>query len=295
MTLSSMTGFARTDGASDGFTWQWELRSVNGRGLDIKIRVPQGYETMEWPAREVVAKAIRRGTVSAGLTVQRSTGAAEVRLNEAVLAEVIEAARRVRELTGSDAPRAEGLLGLRGVLEVVETPADEAGEKERATLMLAGLDQALGLLVAARAAEGARLADVLRLQLDAMERLILAIEADPERSPGAVKSRLAAQVAKLLEAGETLDPARLHQEAVLLATRADVAEEIARLEAHIAAARELMQDSGPSGRKLDFLAQELNREANTLCAKSAASAITHRGLELKHVVDQWREQAQNIE
>lgn len=294
MALKSMTGFARADGASGDAQWHWEVKSVNGRALDLRTRLPNGCEGLEPRIRDAVARRLVRGNVNVSLSLQRQAAVA-IRLNEAVLAEVLKAVDRIQHLTGCERPRAEGLLGLKGVIEVSEAEEDEASAEARAVQMLQSLELALDGLAASRVGEGARLAAILAGQLDEIARLTDRIEVLPARSPEAVKRRLQDQVARLFEAANALDPQRLHQEAMLLATRADVAEELARLKAHVAAARDLMADNGAVGRKLDFLAQEFNREANTLCSKSNDGEMTRLGLDLKAVIEQMREQVQNIE
>jgi uncharacterized protein (TIGR00255 family) len=295
MTLKSMTGFARRDGASERVAWHWELRSVNGRGLDVRLRVPPGLDALEPKIREAVAKAITRGNVSVNLAVNRQSASSEIRLNEDALTQVVRAAARVRALTGGEAPRTEGLLAIKGVLETSEEDqAPEAVESMHAA-MLRDLSEALSSLVEARSAEGGRLADIIAAQVAEIERLVSFVETSPARTPEAIAVRLKELVARLLDADNGFDPARLHQEAVLLATRADVEEELRRLRVHIAAAGDLLRDPGAVGRKFDFLAQEFNREANTLCSKANDSEITKAGLALKVVIDQMREQVQNLE
>lgn len=295
MTLQSMTGFARSDGALDGITWHWELRSVNNRGLDLRLRLPQGYEQIEPKVRDRIAKAISRGSVNASLSVTRRTQAGEVRVNQEALERILAIATRLSHNIGAETPRVETLLGLKGVLDVVEDADTEETLVAQQAAVLEDLDKALADLVAARRDEGRRLKDVLIRQIDEIERLAKTVEASPARTIDAIRRRLAEQVARLIETGQGLDPARLHQEAVLLATRADVEEELKRLNAHVEAARALLKDEGAIGRKLDFLAQEFNREANTLTSKAADQEIAHAGLALKVVIDQLREQVQNIE
>lgn len=295
MTLQSMTGFSRSDGTLDGTAWYWELRSVNNRGLDLRLRLPPGFEQLEPRIRERIAKAVSRGSVNATLTLARRTQTSEVRINEAALDRVLTIATRLSKELGSPVPRVETLLGLKGVLDLVEESDDADALAAQQAAVLADLETALAGLVAARRDEGRRLADVLTRQVDEIARLTAAVEAAPSRSVEAVRRRLADQVARLVESSQGLDPARLHQEAVLLATRADVEEELKRLNAHIDAARALLAGGGAVGRKLDFLAQEFNREANTLTSKAADQEIAHAGLALKVVIDQMREQVQNIE
>ena len=295
MPLSSMTGFARADGAGEGHRWTWELRSVNGKGLDIRLRLPPGFENVEAPARERLGKALTRGNVQAGLTSQIQPGAARIRINDDVLAEVIAAMERIGKRMTVQPPTLDGLLSVRGVVEAVEAETDDEARAALAARVLADLDNALAALVADRVREGRAMAAVLTGHLAEIERLAAAAEASPARTPEAIRARLAEQVATLLGATEKLDPDRLHQEAVLLATRADIREELDRLAAHVAAARALIAEDGPVGRRLDFLAQELNREVNTLCAKANDRSLTAIGLDLKAVVDQFREQIQNVE
>jgi uncharacterized protein (TIGR00255 family) len=295
MSIKSMTGFARADGADEGAVWHWELRSVNGRGLDVRLRLPPGNEQLEPQVREVASRHLARGSVSITLVSERRQWGQQIRLNEQALAQVLEAAARVREVAGASPPSADGLISVKGVLEVVEHVEDADVTGARHAAMLASLDEALVSLVAARAGEGARLAAVLNAQIDEIEKLVDIVRRSPARTPVAIAERLRAQVARLTDGASALDPDRLHQEAVLLATRADVEEELQRLSAHISAARELLGENGAVGRKLDFLAQEFNREANTLCSKAGDVEISRAGLALKTVIDQLREQVQNIE
>jgi uncharacterized protein (TIGR00255 family) len=295
MTIKSMTGFARADGAIGGVSWHWELRSVNGRGLDIRLRVPPGFEGLEPRIREAVANRVVRGNLTVNLNVKRASGQAEIRLNEIALRQVLAAVERLRAAAPVGPPSAEALINVRGVLEMVEPEESEAEAAARTEVMLASLDSALGGMVEARSAEGMRLKAVVAQQLDEIERLVDLVERSPARSPSVVRQRLKEQVGKLMETGAGLDEARLYQEAALLAARADVEEELKRLSAHVAAARILLDAKEPAGRRLDFLAQEFNREANTLCAKASDAEMTRAGLELKAVIDQMREQVQNVE
>ncbi len=295
MPLCSMTGFARVDGAGEGYRWTWEVRSVNGKGLDIRLRVPPGFDHVEPAARERIGAGLARGNVQAGLTAQHEAGATRVRINEDVLAEVIAAMERVGERMKAMPPTLDGILAIRGVVEMAESDPDATTQAALAEQLIADLDRAVAELVVMRTREGAAIAAVLTARLDEMERLTRAAEASPARTPEAIRARLAEQVAALIGAAPALDPDRLHQEAVLLATKADIREEIDRLDAHIAAARELIAGDAAVGRRLDFLAQEFNREVNTLCSKSNDRSLTAIGLEMKAVVDQLREQMQNVE
>ncbi len=295
MSLKSMTGFGRADGMMGATAWTWEARSVNGRGLDIRLRLSPGSDSLEPRVREAVSRRFVRGNLSISLQVQREAGATVIRLNEAALEQVLKAADHIHHLTGCERPRAEGLLALKGVLETVEPVEDEDALKARHDAMIASLDEALDDMATARAAEGERLGAVLSAHIDEIERLAAEVTASPARAPEAIATRLAEQVKRLLDTNTFLDRDRLHQEAVLIATRADVEEELQRLKAHAAAARELLHADGPAGRKFDFLTQEFNREANTLCSKANAADISRAGLALKTVIDQLREQVQNIE
>jgi uncharacterized protein (TIGR00255 family) len=293
MTVKSMTGFARADGSHQGARWHWEVRSVNARGLDIRLRLPPGREMLEPKVREAVARRFSRGSISVSLVLQRDIGHTEIRLNEEALRQVVRAAERVRQLTAGAPASVEGLLTLKGVLEYVE-PEDGEAEALFAAI-IASLERALEGVEEARSAEGGRLARVLDEQLDRIADLTAAAAASPARAADAIRARIKEQVSRLVETPVGLDPVRLHQEAVLLATRADIEEELKRLAAHVAAAREMMASAEAVGRKLDFLGQELNREANTLCAKANDGDITRIGLALKVMIDQLREQVQNIE
>lgn len=293
MTLNSMTGFARADGSVAGVRWYWEVKSVNGRGLDVRVRLPQGHDQLEPKVREAASKRFVRGSLTINLNAQRDTAAVEVRVNEAALAQVLRAVDEVRRLTGAPPPSADGLLALRGVLEVSE--ADSSLDEQVAGAMLVSLGEALDALQGSRADEGRRLTAVLSALIDEIERLTRTVQGSPSRTANAIQARLSDQVARLTAASPALDPVRLHQEAILLATRADVEEEIQRLTAHVASARALLSERVPAGRKLDFLAQEFNREANTLTSKAIDMDVSRAGLALKTVIDQLREQVQNIE
>jgi uncharacterized protein (TIGR00255 family) len=295
MSIKSMTGFARAEGTYDGAAWHWEVRSVNGRGLDVRLRLPPGSEQLEPKVREAVARHVTRGSVTISLSSERTDGGAEIRINERALAQVMVAAARVRALTDAAPPRVDGLITIKGVLDLVEQAENPEQAAARSEAMLKSLDGALIALVAARAAEGSRLAATLNGQLGEIERQVRIVQQSPARTREAIEQRLKEQVSRLLDASNNFDPARLHQEAVLLATRADVEEELQRLTSHISAARELLIEDGAVGRKFDFLAQEFNREANTLCSKASDVEITRAGLTLKTVIDQLREQVQNIE
>jgi uncharacterized protein (TIGR00255 family) len=295
MSLSSMTGFARVPGEHEGLAWFWELRSVNGKGLDLRLRLPAGFEALEPPLRERTQKVLKRGNVQAALAITRSESQPRLRINETVLEEVLKLAMALRRRLDAPPVSVEGLLQIRGVVEVAEPEPDEGAESARNAALLASYEEALARLAAARRAEGGRLVAVLAGHLDRIAQLTAEARANPALAPEAVRARIAEQVGRLIGQSPPLDSDRLSQEAILAAVRADVREETDRLEAHVAQARELLSAGDAVGRRLDFLAQEFNREANTLCSKSIDTALTRTGLELKTVIDQMREQVQNIE
>lgn len=291
-----MTGFARADGTAEDCAWAWEAKSVNGKGLDVRVRLPRGFDALEPQTRERVAKRFKRGNVSLNLDLTWTRPLATVRVNDDVLEQVLDAIPRVLEARPDAAPPSvDGILGLRGVLEQID---EEPGADARAALeadLLAGLDQALEQLADVREGEGQRLGGVLHDQLADIETLAEQAGDLAALQPDAIRKRLAEQVEMLAHDMPTLDAERLAQEAALLMTKADVREELDRLSAHIAAARDLLGSGDPVGRRLDFLCQEFNREANTLCSKSSDTELTRIGLELKAVIEQFREQVQNIE
>jgi uncharacterized protein (TIGR00255 family) len=295
MPLASMTGFARSQGSAGSYNWAWELKSVNGKGLDLRLRLPQGWDAIEVPARTSAARQLARGNVSATLNVERNGALPAVRVNEEVLAALLETIRKIAKRVDASPPSLDGILGLKGVMEITETEENAGDRRAAEGAVTKGFEAALSDLVNARRNEGAALARVLETRLAEIARLTAAAEASPARAPEAIRARLAEQVKSIIGTGEKLDSDRLYQEAILLAARADVREEIDRLKAHVEAAQKLLSEGGPAGRKLDFLAQELNRESNTLCAKSNDVSLTAIGLDLKAAVDQFREQVQNIE
>ena len=295
VTLKSMTGFARGDGMLGDTSWNWEARSVNGRTLDLRFRLPTGFEALEIRARGLAQEKLARGNCTINLWVRRETGRAEIRLNETALRQAEVVAERARDLTGLKHARLDTLLGMRGVVETAEAEESEEALAALHLAMIASLAGTLDELVRARSGEGERLQAVIEKQLKTIARLIEIAAAAAAQQPAAIAARLAELVARLSEASATLDPERLHQEALLLAARADIQEELDRLRAHVAAANELIASGQPVGRKFVFLAQEFNREANTICSKAADIETTRTGLELKTVIDQLREQVQNIE
>jgi len=295
MAISSMTGFARTEGHADGLSWAWEVKSVNGRALDTRFRLPPGFDGLELALRASLARHLKRGSISAALAVTHGAGAAGVRINRAVLEAILATARELQAEFESAPPRLDGLLALRGVLETGEEPQDEETRERRDAVLLKSWDETLTRLAAARSEEGARLETVLDGHLHLISGLVAEAAASAAAQPAALRARLKALVAELLDASSALNEDRLAQEAALLAAKADVREEIDRLHAHIDAARALLAEGGAIGRKFDFLCQEFNREANTLCSKSSDVGLTRIGLALKAAIEQLREQVQNIE
>jgi uncharacterized protein (TIGR00255 family) len=295
MALSSMTGFARRHGVVGAYAWAWELKSVNAKGLDLRLRLPTGWDAIEAPVRARGTAKLARGTVYANLTAERKGVTSTVKINEPVLAAVVATVNDLAKRVQAAPPTLDGILSLKGVIEVTEESEREEDRRAAEEAIAAGFDTALGELLAMRQEEGAVLGRVLAARLDEIAKLSARAEAAPGRKPEAIKARLAEQVTTLLAASQRFDSDRLHQEAILLAAKADIREELDRLAAHVAQARRLLADGGAVGRRLDFLAQELNRESNTLTAKANDVELTNIGLELKSVVEQFREQVQNIE
>ena len=295
MALSSMTGFARSHGASGPYSFEWELKSVNAKGLDVRLRLPQGWDEVEAFAKKRAAEVLSRGTVYANLNVKRSDAGSTVRVNEDVLAAIVSIAGSLAGKLDAVAPSIDGLLAIKGVIEVVEPESDESEDKAAKDAAAAAFDVALKNLVEMRKREGETLGQILNQRVDEIETLASRAETSPGRKPDAIKARLAEQVAALLETSDRFDADRLAQEALLIAAKADVREELDRIASHIAQAREMLRKGGPVGRRLDFLAQEFHREVNTCCSKSNDIELTNTGLEMKTVVEQFREQVQNLE
>ena len=292
--LASMTGYARAAGAVEGTSFACEVKSVNGRGLDIRLRLAPGFDALESDIRQLIGRQVTRGSLTFNLTVEREGAGGDLLINRQALATVLEA---ITELSGAVAaapPRLDGILGLRGVLEQRDRPLSADAEEALTAAILAAAGEALAALVQSRRQEGAHIAVVLLDRLAEIEALVARAEIHPARSREVILNRLRQQVADIA-ADITIPEDRLAQEALLLATKADIREELDRLTAHIASARQLIAGGGAVGRRLDFLAQEFNREANTLCSKSNAVELTAIGLDLKAAIDQLREQVQNIE
>lgn len=298
MSVASMTGYARAEGRDAQVSWVWEAKSVNGRGLEIRCRLPSGHDALEVAARDAANRKLKRGNLQVSLNVSRIAEAPAMRVNTELLNQILTLVDRIGAEHQNLAPaRLDGILSIKGVLEPMEAEEvdAEALRTARETAMKATLEQMLDHMVAMRLAEGARIQAVLLSQLDEIAVLAERAGATASLRPEAVRERLRHQVAAVLEAAPSLPEERIAQEVALIAVKADVREELDRLRAHVAAARELIAAGGAVGRKLDFLSQEFNREANTLCSKSSDVELTRVGLDLKAVIDQFREQVQNIE
>lgn len=291
--VSSMTGFARVDGHHEGYSWTFEIKSVNGRNMDLRCRLAPGFDAIEALARAEIPKKIARGNVNLSLAVNRAQATSQLRINRDLLAQVLELAREI-EGEGAAKPGLDALLSVRGIIEPVEQDETEARDKVEHTIK-ADLSRLIAALTKARLEEGGRLVTVLNGHLDEIERLITAAGTLASTQPEALREKLRAQVAALLDAAPALPQERLAQEAAILIAKADIREELDRLIAHIQQARDLLNEGGAIGRRFDFLCQEFNREANTLCSKSADVELTRIGLSLKAAIEQLREQVQNIE
>ena len=295
MRVASMTGFSRTQGAVGPWSYAWELKSVNSKGLDIRLRLPPVFDSLEIKARQAIAARLTRGAITINLTAKRVDEAASVQINRLILDRLLSALAQTPLPENLRPASLDGLLALPGVIEVIQPQEDETLRNQVEADILSALEEALDALVAARHAEGEALRQILSLRLAHIRQLTQNADAHPARQADAIRARLIQNLAKLVENVEGLDQARLHQEAVLLAVKSDIREELDRLQAHVDSVNELLATGGPIGRRLDFLAQELGRESNTLCAKSNDPALTAIGLDLKIEVEQFREQVQNIE
>ena len=295
MTITSMTGFARSSGHHGTAAWQWEIKSVNGKALDVRLRLPPGFDQLENEVRARTARVIKRGNLQVNLHLTSGQNDETYQLNQDVLKRYAEMAEQLRDQYHGQPLQPELLLGLKGVVESIPVAIDEQEAASRDSAILLSYDATLAALVAARNEEGARLGEIVKAQLARVAVLTDDAIANPARTPEAIRKRLTELVARLAETGFSWDEQRLHQEAIMLATRADIQEELDRLQSHLAAADALLKSKEPVGRKFDFLTQEFNREANTLCSKANDVSLTAIGLELKTVIDQLREQVQNIE
>lgn len=292
-TLSGMTGFGRADGAGEGWTWSVEARSVNGRNLEVRFRGPNGFDGLERAAKAAGQARFARGQVTIGVQAKRAeAGEAAVTINAAVLARYLTLANELAE-DGATPPSADGLLALRGVIEAPEEADDPEARAAVEAAMTRTVEEALDALKASRQNEGAQLTPVLDEFIARIEALVAQAEGEAAAQVEAIRDRFTRRISELAPDAPGLED-RIFLEAAALATKADVREELDRLTAHVASARQLVA-SAPAGRKLDFLMQEFMREANTLCSKSATTALTGIGLELKAVIEQLREQVQNVE
>jgi uncharacterized protein (TIGR00255 family) len=289
-----MTGFARVTGEEGRYSWIWEAKSVNARGLDVRIRLPHGFENYEAETRVAAGKKFKRGSVSLVLNLEKNDGPASIAINEDLLQQVLDLQKRLKGKVSSDPVRLDMLLQLRDLFDIVDE-ADESEGDVWAEALAASLDEVLRALHEARLGEGERLSGFVGELLDHIASLCDEAVRSAAAQPAAIKAKLTAQLDKLLSDERSLPEERLAHEVALLAVKADLREELDRLSAHTDAAQDLLNVDGPIGRQLDFLCQEFNREANTLCSKSSDMDLTRIGLELKTAVDQMREQVQNIE
>ncbi|WP_316861268.1 YicC/YloC family endoribonuclease [uncultured Cohaesibacter sp.] len=295
MTLVSMTGFTRTGGRSNTYQWTWEIKTVNGKGLDLRLRLPSGFDELDRPVRDILSKHLSRGSCFINLSLQHENSGQNVKVNEAVLEAVLAAMTSIENRIDAKKPGLDGILSIKGVLEQVEEEEDEAVRAEVIKALLESFADAVSDLESMRRAEGDALAKIVLQRVEEIETLTKEAEDCPARSVEAIRAKLHQQIDRIIEADKGFDEDRLYQEAVLLAGKADIREELDRLYAHCEAVRALLADNRPVGRKLDFLAQEFNREANTLCSKSNDTSLTAIGLSLKASIEQLREQIQNVE
>ena len=295
MTIASMTGFARAEGHDGPLSWAWELKSVNSKSLDLRFRLPPGFDALELPLRALVTQRLKRGSISAGLSVARAAGAGNLRVNREALAVVMRLANELAAEVEAAPPRIDGLLALRGVLESGDETPDEGARERQMKQITESFAQALEGLAAMRLSECMRLEAVLTERLDEIAVLVKDAEDAAATQPAAIRARIKELIAALTDAVPALPEERLAHEAALVIAKADIREELDRLHAHLDAARSLMKEGGAIGRRFDFLCQEFNREANTLCSKSADLELTRIGLALKAAIEQLREQVQNIE
>lgn len=294
MSLTSMTGFAETQGECCGQSWRWEVKSVNGRGLDLRWRLPQGFEKLEAEGRTLAAEKFRRGNLQISLTLEQAATTSTLQVDEAALTKVISIAEDAAAKYNLPQPQIATLMGLKGVLTTSEPVLSAADRESIGNALRDGLVQLFDELSCARRTEGEKLTRLMNEHVDRIEELTGKAAGEAAAQPAALRERLAAQIADLIAPG-TVNEERLAQEVAMLAVRADVREELDRLKAHITEARRLIALGAAVGRKLDFLSQEFNRETNTLCSKSSDVALTRVGLDLKAVIDQFREQAANVE
>lgn len=290
-----MTGFGRSQGEANGDRWAWEIRAVNGKGFDVRMRLPHGFERHEIPFRKKLSQAVFRGNLQVNLTIERDAGAKGLAVNKSALNTVLKVINEIDSSNATTLSSAAEILALRGILDSSEPQGDEEHQTQFAGVLSNGLDEAILQLNDHRSTEGTSLQEILSDQLQRIADLTKRAEDDPSRSSEAIKSKLQDQLSRVLDASNAVDEDRVQQEVALLATKSDIREELDRLVAHAEAARNLIEGGSPVGRKLEFLAQEFNRESNTLCSKSNAVSLTEIGLEMKVVIDQFREQILNVE
>lgn len=295
MTLQSMTGFARTQGQLEEISWVWELRSVNGKGLDLRLRIPNGYEALEVKSRNLLKNFFTRGNLQISLSVNQSSASNIPYINQDAVSALLDAAKELQQKVGGELPSAAELMIMRGVVELSEKQLDDEQKEKLHAAIFKSLEEAANSLVNMRQSEGLAIAKVLEGQVEKIAQLHSNIEANDARSPEAIKQQLKMQVDKLIENNAEFDEQRIYQEVAILAAKADLQEELDRLVVHVKAAQDLLQSDGPIGRRLDFLAQEFNRECNTICSKSNSAEVTSIGLDMKLIIDQFREQLQNME
>jgi len=293
--LSGMTGFGASSGEADWGTWRWEAKSVNGRGLDLRVNVPPGFEALERAAKAGAATIFKRGNMQLSLKIELNDGGAAIAVNEAALASLITAHTKAN---GGNVPSGEAVAALMGLKGVIETGGastrDLAAVDGVLPVLEAGLSELLSTLAASRRSEGESLTVIFNTLIAEMDTLVAFATSIAAEHPALIKTRLEKQLAEL-KAETQIDADRMAAEVALSAAKADIREELDRLDAHLETARAHLAAGSPIGRKLDFLAQELNREANTLCSKSASLDLTNAGLGLKSLIDQFKEQAANVE
>ncbi len=296
MTINSMTGFSRATGTLGVWSWTWELKSVNAKGLDVRMRLPMGFDSFEPSARAMMSRVFSRGNISAGLVLKLTQSSVGYRINEDHLSVLLEAISKLKEqVPDASPPSMDGLLGLKGVIEPIEDDVDEEARSALEEALMVTLQDAAKDLASVRSEEGARLTAALETHIITIEELCVQARAVAETQETAIRSRMNEQIAAIMEDVSGLDAGRLEQEVALLMIKADIREELDRLAAHVESVRELMRAGGAIGRRLDFLCQELNREANTVCSKAHETALTRIGLDMKATIEQFREQVQNIE
>lgn len=295
MKIQSMTGFGRADGSRADWRWHWELKTVNARGLDIRMRMPNGLEALEQDLKKSLQAKLKRGAVQVFINIERENTNAEVRVNANIATKLMAELKALAASLGTEPPKLDAVLGIRGVIEIAEPDADEDETAARLKSVSATFDEAVESLLSARADEGAKLQTILENVLQEISDLVEQADKVAAATPEALRSKLEAQVKELLADRADMPEERIVQEVAMLAGKADIREELDRLRAHIAQARTLIAEGVAVGRKLDFLAQEFNREANTLCSKSSDTDLTRVGLDLKAAIEQLREQVQNVE